>query len=130
MVRTDCPAPTAWVGIDVSQHTLDACLLPAPGGKARTASFDNTSDGHATLAAWADEHARGAVLGFCLESTGVYGEALATCWPTRTTCPHRRTPRSPNRVICGSSATTACSVAIRVRRRTWTGCSRARSSTW
>lgn len=78
MVRTERPAPTAWVGIDVSQHTLDACLLPAPGGKPRSASFANDDAGHATLIAWADEHAEGATLGFCLESTGAYGEALAT----------------------------------------------------
>jgi len=78
MVRTDRPAPTTWVGIDVSQHTLDACLLPAPGGRPRTAAFDNTPAGHAALAAWADGHASGATLGFCLESTGAYGEALAT----------------------------------------------------
>ena len=78
MVRTERPAPTAWVGIDVSQNTLDACLLPVPNGKTRTASFDNTSDGHAALTAWADTHAGDATLGFCLESTGAYGEALAT----------------------------------------------------
>lgn len=78
MVRTDRPAPTAWVGIDVSQHTLDACLLPAPGGKPRAASFANDPGGHAALAAWADARAEGATLGFCLESTGPYGEALAT----------------------------------------------------
>jgi transposase len=50
MVRTDCPAPTAWVGIDVSQHTLDTCHLPAPGGKPRTRSFPNNAAGHAGLA--------------------------------------------------------------------------------
>jgi transposase len=77
MSRHETPAPAAWVGIDVSQHTLDACLLPSPGGKPRSASFANDAAGHAALAAWADEHARGAALGFCLESTGAYGEALA-----------------------------------------------------
>lgn len=30
MNHTHRPAPAAWVGIDVSQHTLDACLLLAP----------------------------------------------------------------------------------------------------
>src|SRR5437763_16373493 len=77
MGRTDRPAPTAWVGMDVSQHTLDACLLPAPGGKPRPQSFANDSAGHAALAARADEYADGAALGFCLESTGPYGGALA-----------------------------------------------------
>lgn len=77
MDRHETPAPAAWVGIDVSQHTLDACLLPASGGKPRPAAFANDDDGHAALAAWADEHARGVAVGFCLESTGAYGEALA-----------------------------------------------------
>ena len=77
MSHTLRPAPAAWVGIDVSQHTLDACLLPAPAGKPRTHSFANDDAGHAALAAWADEHAGGAAPGFCLESTGAYGEALA-----------------------------------------------------
>lgn len=72
------PVPTAWVGIDVSQNTLDACLLPDPNAKPRSASFPNDDDGHAALLAWADQHAEGATLGFCLESTGPYGETLAT----------------------------------------------------
>lgn len=77
MVRTDPPAPDAWVGIDVSKDTLDACVLPAPGGRPRSASFANDPAGYAALAEWADEHAGGVALGFCLESTGAYGEALA-----------------------------------------------------
>jgi transposase len=76
MSHTPRPAPAAWVGIDVSQHTLDACLLPADG-KPRFRVFANDASGHAALRAWADEHARGVPLGFCLESTGAYGEALA-----------------------------------------------------
>jgi transposase len=78
MSHTQHPAPAAWVGIDVSQHTLDACLLPAPDGKARTQTFANDGAGHAALAAWADEHAGAAPVGFCLESTGAYGVGLAT----------------------------------------------------
>ena len=77
MVHTDCPPPAAWVGIDVSQHTLDVCFLPAPGGKPRSAAFANDAAGHAALAAWADGLDAGVPLGFCLESTGAYGEALA-----------------------------------------------------
>jgi transposase len=77
MNRHETPAPAAWVGIDVSQHTLDACLLPHPGGKPRTASFANDAAGHAALLAWADRHADAIPPGFCLESTGAYGEALA-----------------------------------------------------
>ncbi|MGL4464303.1 MAG: IS110 family transposase [Planctomycetia bacterium] len=68
---------TNWVGVDVSQHTLDACLPPTPGGKPRGRAFANNPQGHAELIAWADEHSSAACLGFCLESTGAYGEALA-----------------------------------------------------
>ena len=66
MSHTPRPAPAAWVGIDVSQHTLDACLLPADG-RPRFRVFANDASGHAALRAWADEHARGSPLGFCLE---------------------------------------------------------------
>lgn len=73
----DHPIPTAWIGIDVSKDTLDAYLLPARG-KPRYRSFANTPAGHADLLAWADEgYLDGTVLGFCMESTGAYGEALA-----------------------------------------------------
>ena len=78
MDRNETTPPTTWVGIDVSKDTLDACLLPAPGGKARGRAFANDAAGHAALAAWADEGSAGAAVGFCLESTGAYGEALAT----------------------------------------------------
>jgi transposase len=69
------PTPTAWVGIDISKDTLDACLLPAHG-RPCCRSFRNDGAGHAELLAWAD--ARDAGAGFCLESTGAYGTALAT----------------------------------------------------
>jgi transposase len=73
-------AATAFVGIDVSKDTLDACLL-LPGGKERQTAFANDARGHAALLAWADHHAAGAVaeggLHFCLEATGPYSEAPA-----------------------------------------------------
>ena len=47
-------AATAFVGIDVSKATLDACLL-GPDGRAREAAFTNDSKGHAALIAWADQ---------------------------------------------------------------------------
>ena len=78
MDRTVTAPPAAWAGVDVSKDTLDACLLPAPGGKGRDRTFANDAAGHAALAEWADGHAAGAAVGFCLESTGAYGEALAT----------------------------------------------------
>ena len=49
-------AATAFVGIDVSKATLDACLL-GPDGRAKQAAFANDADGHAALIAWADRHA-------------------------------------------------------------------------
>ena len=83
MDRNETIPPTTWAGIDVSQHTVDACLLPATGGKPRERAFANDPAGHAALAAWADECSAGAAVGFCLESTGAYGEALATALADR-----------------------------------------------
>jgi transposase len=71
----DHPTPTAWVGIDVSKDTLDACL-PPEGGAPRHQTFPNDPAGHAALIAWGDGLDPAA--GFCLESTGTYGLALAT----------------------------------------------------
>jgi transposase len=67
---------TAFVGIDVSKATLDACLL-LPTGTARVATFANDARGHAALLAWADRHAAGQALHFCLEATGPYSEGPA-----------------------------------------------------
>jgi len=80
MSHAQRPAPAAWVGIDVSKDTLDACFLPA-GGKPRSRSFGNDPAGHAELLTWAgDGGPADGPLGFCLESTGAYGEALAQSW--------------------------------------------------
>src|SRR5438067_4964134 len=70
-------AATCFAGIDVSKDTLDCCLL-LPGRKAQEAAFSNDPKGHAALAAWADWHAAGAAVHFCLEATGPYAEAVAT----------------------------------------------------
>jgi len=70
-------AATCFAGIDVSKDTLDCCLL-LPGRKAQEAAFSNDPKGHAALAAWADWHAAGAAVHFCLEATGPYSEAVAT----------------------------------------------------
>jgi transposase len=77
MGHTPRPAPAAGVGIDVSQHTLAACLLPADGGRPRFGVFANDPAGQAALGTWADRHAAGAPLSFCLEGAGAYGGALA-----------------------------------------------------
>jgi transposase len=76
-VGTAATTTTACVGIDVSKDTLDACLL-RPGGKTKQATFANDPRGHAALLAWADRHAPGHTLHFCLEATGPYSEAPAT----------------------------------------------------
>src|SRR5262245_50140151 len=68
---------TAFVGIDVSKGTLDACLI-SPGGRLKQAAFANDPKGRAALLAWADRHAKGATLHFCMEATGPYSEAPAT----------------------------------------------------
>jgi transposase len=70
-------AATHFAGIDVSKDTLDCCLL-LPGGKAKESAFANDARGHAALLAWADRHAAGAAVHFCLEATGPYSEAIAT----------------------------------------------------
>jgi transposase len=69
-------AATAFVGIDVSKDTLDACLL-LPDGRTKEHAFGNHPKGYAALLAWADRHARGAELRYCLEATGPYSEAPA-----------------------------------------------------
>src|SRR5262249_16838254 len=66
-----------FAGIDVSKDTLDCCLL-LPGGRAKEAAFGNDPKGHAALRGWADKHAEGLAVHFCLEATGPYSEAIAT----------------------------------------------------
>jgi transposase len=70
-------AATCFAGIDVSKDALDCCLL-LPGGKAKEHNFANDPRGHAALLAWADRHAAGRPVHFCLEATGPYSEAPAT----------------------------------------------------
>jgi transposase len=75
MRHHDHPAPDAWVGIDISKDTLDACRPPGHGRPCGR-PFRNGAPGQAELLAWADARAKGA--GCCPESTGAYGTALAT----------------------------------------------------
>jgi transposase len=70
------PTATAFIGIDVSNDSLDACLL-LPHGQERPSALANDARGHAALIAWADRHAAGCALHFCLEATGPYSEAPA-----------------------------------------------------
>ena len=66
----------AWIGIDISKATFDACLLRQQS-KPIFKAFSNDRQGFTQLLAWARSHTAGADLHFCLEATGAYGEALA-----------------------------------------------------
>ena len=71
-------APEFYVGVDVASETLAVALTRGPGRPtAKPLAVANDPDGFAALAAWLAEHGAGpgdALV--CLESTGVYGEAL------------------------------------------------------
>lgn len=62
------------VGIDISKQKFDVALLRH--GKLRHKTFPNTPAGHTALIDWLQSH-RIAAAHACLESTNVYGEALA-----------------------------------------------------
>lgn len=64
------------LGIDVAKLKFNACLI-REDGKSRHKVFANTQVGFSQLAAWliANDAPR---VHACLESTGTYGEALAT----------------------------------------------------
>jgi transposase len=68
---------TIFVGIDVAKDCLHACLL-GPATRTRQSTFPNDPRGHAALLAWADRHAAGTPLHFCLEATGPYSDPPAT----------------------------------------------------
>lgn len=71
-------APEFYVGIDVASETLAACLTHGPGRPlAKPLALTNDPDGFAALEAWLAGHgATPEATLVCLESTGVYGEAL------------------------------------------------------
>ena len=68
----------AWAGIDVSQATLDVCLL-LETGKPALGKFSNDKQGHSQLLKWALRLSKGAAMHFCMEATGSYGNAFAYC---------------------------------------------------
>jgi transposase len=67
---------THFAGIDVSKDTLDACLLD-PDGRTRPKRFANAPAGFAALRGWAERHAPGGMVHYCMEATGPYSEGLA-----------------------------------------------------
>jgi transposase len=54
------------------------CSRILPGGRVKQSAFANDTKGHAALLAWADRHAEGNAVHFCMGSTGSYSEAPAT----------------------------------------------------
>jgi len=65
----------AWLGIDVSKATLDACLL-REGHAPEAAQFDNTDQGFRHLQHFLKKPKVKRVQ-VCLEATGYYGDAVA-----------------------------------------------------
>lgn len=70
---------TAYIGIDVSKDSLDACLLLGDESrKPEHRIFKNSPSGYEALAAWAGKRSGGAELFFCMESTGCYSTGPAS----------------------------------------------------
>ena len=71
-------APEYYIGIDVASETLAVALTQGPGRTtAKPLAVANDPDGFAALAAWLADHSAAPDQALvCLESTGVYGEAL------------------------------------------------------
>ena len=73
----------AWIGLDISQGTLDACLLRPPNlangsrQERHEKQFANTASGHAKLLRWARQAVPDTNLHCCLEATGPYSQAVA-----------------------------------------------------
>lgn len=68
---------TACLGLDIAKTKMDAALL-LENGKFKTKVFANTTRGFAALQAWLAAH-RAAQTSVCMEATGIYHEAVATC---------------------------------------------------
>lgn len=66
----------AFMGVDISKDTFDACLL-TPEGVYRHQAFANTEAGFAQLLSFQQRLAPGASGHYCLESTGPYSQPLA-----------------------------------------------------
>src|SRR5712671_1221453 len=64
----------AFVGIDVSKHTLDVCLLQTDEEHGRCQVFDNTVKGIKAMISWLDKSSPVKMQDylFCLEYTGIY----------------------------------------------------------
>jgi transposase len=74
-------AATHFAGIDVSKDTLDAALL-GPDGRTRVKPFANAPAGFAALVAWAERHAAGGTVHYCMEATGpTPPPSPSTCTP-------------------------------------------------
>lgn len=69
-VKTSCI-----LGIDIAKKTFQCALLK--DGTYKHKSFVNNPKGYTALSHWLESQGTGDTLHACLESTGVYGEALA-----------------------------------------------------
>ena len=67
---------TAWIGLDISKDTIDACLLRSVG-KPQHKAFGNDEHAHQKLLRWAQQLAPQQLFHFALEATGSYGDAVA-----------------------------------------------------
>src|SRR5579872_4880692 len=64
----------AFLGIDIAKGKFDVAL--SIGDKFKTKAFNNTLKGFKDLLLWTQKYAED--IHFCMESSGVYGKALAT----------------------------------------------------
>lgn len=71
------PGVAAAVGIDMSKRYFHACLLPQLDSKPVTARFEAHAEGFAKFIAWVNGLSGAQMLHFCMEETGIYGQALA-----------------------------------------------------
>jgi transposase len=67
---------TAWIGLDISKDTIDACVLRSIG-KPQHKTFGNDAHGHQKMLRWVQQLAPQQLFHFALEATGSYGEAVA-----------------------------------------------------
>jgi transposase len=76
MVHEQSVKELAWVGIDVSKDTMDACLLK-PSMKTCRKAVTNNALGFAKLTRWLEHQAPTFTLHVCLEATGAYSVGVA-----------------------------------------------------
>jgi len=71
------PGVAAALGIDVSKHSFNVCLLASKDAKPQHGKFASSPEGHAAFITWLQRTSQGRSVHICLEETGSYGLALA-----------------------------------------------------